>query len=153
MERKNTDYSNSAVKLTNPPEIKELILKYREEQNQIKVLEEQIQSLIPQELKDRLEIANKYLSETNGNIRKAIDELGSFQDIEAGYYAIKQKRESITYIPELVRQYAPSKVASFVLIESVDVKGMEAMIKTGQITQEDSKKCGEVKETYAYIIK
>jgi len=152
-DKKNIDYKASAVNLTNPIEIISLMEKYRKEESHIGILSLEIQDCIPQALRDRLEIAEKYHSETNQVIRTAIDQFGSYQDTDVGEYAIKQRRESITYKPELVRCYAPSKVASFVLIESVDTKAMDAMIKTGQITSEQVKQCGETKESFAYIIK
>ncbi len=153
MVKANPNYEGSAVMLTNPPQIAELLTKYRKEEADMIILQEQMKKCIPQELLDRVDILGKWHVETNNAIRSAIDELGSYQDIEKGWYAIKQKRESITYKPELVRQYAPSKVASFVIVESVDSKALDALLKAGQISAEDARRCGEIKESFAYIIR
>lgn len=146
----NPDYSNSAVDLNNPPEVKaELNVFYQlqSEQAEIQVMLEKNELFI------ELQEVSKKLVEQRVKVVEAIDKFGSYQDIENGAYAIKQRKESIDYKPELVRQYAPSRVASFVLIESVDKKAMEAMVKTKQMTPEQARNCGEIQEAYAYIVK
>lgn len=152
-EKKNVDYSASAVNLTNHEQLVDMLRVLHEKQTEMESLRVKIQAAVPQELRDREAFLTQDIGEIMGDIRLTIDERGSCQDVERGWYAVKQRRESIAYKPELVRQYAPSKVASFVLIESVDTKAMDAMLKTGQITPEQVKQCGEVKETFAYIIK
>jgi len=151
--RKNTDYSASAINLTNPPQVMDLLAKIHRLGNDIEKIQLEIDDCIPQALLSKRDALQQELGDTDKSIRQAIDEFGSYQHVEYGEYALKQKRESIAYKPELVRQYAPSRVASFVLIESVDSKAFDAMVKTGQVTPEQARQCGEVKETYAYIIK
>jgi len=152
-EKKNPDYSASAVMLTNPPQVEECVLAQRVRIAKLATLEEQAQALIPESLKTEITNLQREISVEDKGIRGFIDTFGSFQDVELGLYGVKQKRESIAYKPELVRQYAPSKVASFVIIESVDSKGLDALLKAGQITPEVARQCGEVKESFAYIIK
>ena len=152
-EKKNPDYAASAVMLTNSPQVEGLLRELQNCQTAVSQLRNQADALVPDELKGKIQRAEEQASKLSKDIRQSIDELGSYQDIDKGWYAIKQKRESISYKPELVRQYAPSKVASFVLIESVDSKAMDAMLKSGQLTPVEARQCGEVKETYAYIIK
>ncbi len=152
-EKKNPDYGASAVMLTNPPQIMDLLAKYHKEAVALMGITEAINNAIPVDLANQKSILEKYHQETDKAIRQAIDELGSYQDTEKGEYAVKQRRESITYKPELVRQYAPSKVASFVLVESVDSKAMDAMLKSGQLTPIVARQCGIVEEKFAYIIR
>ncbi len=152
-EKRNPDYSASAVMLTNPPQVMVDLETIKGLNLQITDLRERIESLVPKELRDTLTSLQKDLDAASKGIREDIDEFGSYQDPDKGEYALKQKRESILYKPELVRQYAPSKVASFVIIESVDNKGLDALLKAGQITPEVARQCGEVKESFAYIIK
>ncbi len=149
-DKKNPDYTASAVDLCNPPEIGQKLINYQDCQAKIRTLEANLEA-IPEF--QELQGSQKELANLNAQIRGMIDAQGSYQDIEKGWYALKQRRESIIYKPELVRQYAPSKVASFVLIESVDIKALDALIKAGQLTPETARQCGEVKETFAYIIK
>ena len=149
----NPDYSQSAVNLTNSIQVVVTLRAIRGLTSQIAELKATIENLIPQELKDSRASLQMQLDAATQGIYKDIDAYGSYQDQEKGEYALKQRRESILYKPALVRCYAPSRVASFVIIESVDSKAMEAMAKAGQIDPETAKKCGEVKETFAYIIR
>lgn len=151
--RKNTDYSGSAVNLTNPPQIRELLAKYRKEEADMMVLQDQMKKCVPLELLDRIEILGKWHTETNQSIRSAIDELGSYQDTNKGEYAVKQRKESIAYKPELARQYLESKALNMVLTESVNAKALEGLVKGGIVTPEQARQCGEVTETFAYIIR
>ncbi len=153
VEKKNPDYAASAVMLTNPPQVEECLLEQRARITKLAELEEQIQSFIPESLK--VEIANlrQEITDEDKGIRGYIDTFGSFQDVDRCMYALKQRRESIIYKPDLVRQHAPSKVASFVIIESVDSKALDALLKAGQITPIEARRCGEIKESFAYIIK
>lgn len=152
-EKRNPDYSASAVNLTNSSQVMDLLAKYHAEERVLSNLRQQAIDAVPKELQELIALHTRTQFDIDKVLRQSIDEHGSFQNVDAGQYAIRQRRESIIYKPELVRCYAPSKVASFVLIESVDKNAMDAMIKTGQITPEVAKQCGEVKESFAYIIK
>ncbi len=152
-EKKNPDYAASAVMLTNPPQVEGLLRELQTCQMAVIQLRNQADALVPDELKGKIQRAEEQANKLSKDIRQSIAEFGSYQDIDKGWYAILQRRESITYKPELVRQYAPSKVASFVLIESVDSKAMDAMLKSGQLTPVEARQCGEVKESFAYIIR
>lgn len=152
-EKKNIDYSASAVNLTNSLDVCALLQTLQIEQMTLVSLRKESDDLVPQHLKDFIIKSTKKIEEIEKAIRQAIDLFGSYQDVENGMYAIKQRRESISYKPELVRQYAPSKVASFVLIESVDSKALDALVKAGQLTPEQARQCGEAKESFAYIVK
>jgi hypothetical protein len=149
----NPDYSASAVNLTNPPEVQELLMAQLNRQAALVVLKDQADACIPDALKREIGELEAAITIENTSIKGYIDTFGSYQNVDTGMYGVKQRRESITYKPELVRQYAPSKVASFVLVESVDQKAMDAMLKTGQLSPEQAKQCGEVKESFAYIIR
>lgn len=153
VDKKNPDYAASAVMLTNSPQVEGLLRELQNYQVAVNQLRNQADALVPDELKSKIQRAEEQASKLSKDIRQSIDEFGSYQDIDKGWYAIKQKRESISYKPELVRQYAPSKVASFVLIESVDSKAMDAMLKSGQLTPVVARQCGIVEEKFAYIIR
>jgi len=152
-EKKNPDYTQSAWKLTNSEVVAGLMLELRQVQAQIAITNEEIKNSIPSELTFKLDGLQGRLSGLDKDIRQAIDQHGSYQDFDNGIYAVKQRRESITYQPMLVRRLLPENVASLVLVESVDTKKLDGLIKGGIVTQEQAKACGEVKETYAYIIK
>ena len=149
----NPDYSKSAFMLTNPPQIAELLVKYHKEESDMMILQDEIKKCIPPELLDRVAILAKWHAETNQTIHDSIDQLGSYQDVAKGEYAIKQKRESISYQPALVRQYLPVQYHPVLMVESVNTKALEGLVKGGFVTPEQARSCGEVKETFAYIIK
>lgn len=153
VEKKNPDYSASAVNLTNSDQINEQFELMQNQQSKLNEINKKIEDSIPEELKQSRHEIEERITDTVQGIRKLIDEHGSYQDIEKGWYAIKQRRESITYQPILVRRLLPDNVASLVLVESVDTKKLDGLIKGGIVTQEQAKACGEVKETFAYIIR
>ncbi len=153
MTKANADYSSSAVNLTNPPQIGELLAQLHAEQAELAVLQDEMQKSIPQLLKDKAESVNKDITESDKAIRVAIDMFGSYQDTDKGEYAVKQRKESITYKSELARQYLESKALNMVLIESINTKALEGLVKGGIVTPEQARQCGEVKESFAYIIR
>ena len=152
-EKKNPNYEGSAVMLTNPPQVMNDLWTIRGLNGQMAELQEKVRLCVPQEIRDEMALLQVAIDEASREIRADIETYGSYQDPDKGEYALKQKRVSIIYKPELVRQYAPSKVANFVLIESVDSKAMEALLKAGQLTEVQARQCGEIKESFAYIIK
>lgn len=149
-EKKNPDYSQSAVRLCNPPQVKEALEQRQSLTSHIANLRALLEAY-PEWAE--LQKAEQRLTDHVTYIRDAIDRFGSFQSVETGEYALKQRRESITYKPELVRQFAPEKVIPFVLVETVDSKALEAMVKAGQLAPEQARKCGIIEEKFAYIIK
>lgn len=147
---KNIDYSASAVNLMNSPILGQKLCYFKKAQEIADAFQKTLEETGPYRA---LVKCQDDIAEVREEIKALIEEQGSYQDVEAGMYAIKQRRESITYKPELVRQYAPSKIASFVIIESVDSKALDALVKAGQITPEEARQCGEIKESFAYIVK
>ena len=153
MSKTNPDYSASAVGLTNPSQVFELLVRYHKEAKALTTISEAIDKVVPQKLKDQKSILEKSHQETDKILRQAIDTFGSYQDLDNGWYAVKQRRESITYLPDFVRRYAPAKVAEFVIIETVDSKALDALLKAGQLEPEVARQCGTIEEKFAYIIR
>ena len=151
--RKNLDYSASAVNLVNPPEVQVDLSAYTGLTLEIDQVKTEMDACIPQGMKDRLATLEIQLLACLDAVKADIERFGSYQDFEAGLYAVKQRRESIIYTPALVRKHAPDKVADFVLVLAVDGKALEALAKAGQIDGETLRKCGEVKESFAFIIR
>lgn len=145
-----TDYSNSAVNLVNPREVENLL---NIRTNLVKIQYEAESNLENTPEYRSVNEANKKIVELDKKLRDAMDEYGSYQDLEHGDYAIKQRRQTVNYTPELVRQNAPEKIAKYVIVEAVDSNALNALAKAHEITAEDLLKCGEVRETFAYIIK
>ena len=151
--KKNPDYTESAVDLKNDQRVLVDLRAYHGLQDQIEKLNSDIDALIPQELKDQLaslEIQKKACLE---GIKSDVESYGSYQDVESGWYAIKQRKKSVTFPLDKVRAYAPKKVADFVIVESVDEKAMEAMIKAKQLTATELELCSETSESFVYIVR
>ena len=151
---KNIDYSASAVKMVNPPEIKVLLGELQKLKADMLILNEQAEKLIPQDLKDRMSICSKYISEKEAGVKLAIDIFGSYQDLEQGQYAVKQRKVSKSYNAEkfeaIYPQYSPA-----VIIKAVDTTKLNGLLKGGLINDWELKEKGVLKETesFAYIIK
>ncbi len=149
-EKKNPDYSASAVMLTNSPCIKPSLDLYHKlliERGEFEMLLEDAPYY------KELQRVNKEIADCTASIKVLIDEQGSYQDVVLGEYAVKQRRESMTYQPGLVRQYLPVQYHPVLMVESVNAKALEGLLKGGLITPEQARQCGEVKEAFAYIIK
>ena len=151
---KNIDYSASAVKMVNPPETHTLLGELKNLKADILVLNEQVDALIPQELRDRIEICQKRIIEKEVDIRLAVDMFGSYQDLDKGWYAVKQRKISKSYNAEkfeaIYPQYSPA-----VIIKAVDTTKLNGLIKGGLITNDELILHAITKETesFAYIIK
>jgi hypothetical protein len=139
----NPDYTSSAVELNNPPELAELL-------NQRRYIEARI---LGARTMAGLPSMEQELAELDNKIKLSIDTLGSFQNPETGMYALKQRRQSIIYSPEKVREYL-GKYASAIIDEHVNEKVLTSLIKGGQVSDEVIPLITEdTRETCAYIIK
>ncbi len=150
--KKNTDYSASAVNLCNPPEVKELLERLRVRQSELTAVAEKIEACVPVETRKERDFITGVIGELEKTIRERIDLLGSYQDLVTGEYAVKQRKESITYLPDKIKSVLP-KFASAVIEESVNKKALEGLLKGGLVTSEQAKECSIASMSYAYIIK
>ena len=151
---KNTDYSASAVKMVNPPETHTLLGELKNLKADLLVLNEQVDALIPQELRDRIEICQKWIIEKEVDIRLAVDMFGSYQDLDKGWYAVKQRKVSKSYDAQKFKSIYPS-FTPVVIIEAVNEKALSGLIKGGLLTEDELEVHDIVKksESFAYIIK
>lgn len=150
MSKANPDYSASAVNLINPPELIYQLDLLHQAQAKVKALEDELNKL---ELWAQWSKAVANAAEIVGQIKAMIEAQGSYQDLERGFYALKQRRESINYKPDYVRNVLEAHLADLVIVESVDSKILDGLVKGGLATPTQAKQCGEVKESFAYIIK
>jgi hypothetical protein len=148
--RKNPDYTASAVNLVNPPEIGPKLMELQDIQARWSTLDANLQAM--PEYQELQEQAAK-LAAIRDEVKQLIDTFGSYQNIESGFYAVKQRKESMVYQALKARANLPVKLAELVIIESVDAKALDGLVKGGLVTPEQARKCGEVKETFAYIIR
>ena len=152
--RKNTDYSASAVKLCNPPEVEGLLLDLQNEQTSVEQLKNQANALIPDELKVKIGQAEFTVAKLSTEIRRVIDKEGSYQDIEVGWYALKQRKVSKSYKAEPFEKNYP-QFAPAVIIKAIDTAKLTGLIKGGLINEGQLEADGVLvcTESFAYIIK
>jgi hypothetical protein len=156
MEKKNTDYSASAVNLCNPPEVGEVLRGQIARQLTLKQLKQQADDCVPEELRQKIQALGDEIVKENDGLREYIDTFGSYQDLELGIYAVKQRTVSKSYnavaFERIYPQYAPA-----VIIKAVDTTKLNGLIKGGLLNEDDLKHpdMGVIKETesYRYIIK
>jgi hypothetical protein len=154
MERKNPDYTNSAVNMVNPTSVKTALKDLRILQQELAAIRDEIQGHIPAELVNH-EAGVLMAIESNTNlIKHLIDIDGSYQEPLIGAYAVKQRKVSLSYNPQPIKEHYPN-MAPMVIQETVNVKALEGLIKGGLVTPGELKKNGitEEHESFSYIVK
>ncbi len=152
--KKNPDYSASAINLTNPPEVKDLLLAQKNRLFDLSKLQEKIDACIPLGLQAELECLQNEITTEDKGIRGYIDTFGSFQDVERGLYAIKQRKLSVSYDAASFESHYP-ELAPAVLVKSVNIKAIEGLVKGGLLDKAclEAEDVIKVSESFAYIIK
>ena len=146
----NPDYTESAVNLTNPPEAKVLLDALAAVDSESAGLQRIIDSY--PESKMLAELAEKRASICK-EIESVIQQQGSYQDIDAGQYAVRQRVVTVSYDPQKVHDILSPQLAAAVIVESVDKATVNALVKAGRITTEEQKNISEERETYRLFIK
>ena len=155
-EKKNIDYTLSAVNLTNPLEVELDLRAIKGLTGQLAELQAKMEALIPEDMKDLMTSLQTQLNAATQGTKTDIDTYGSFQNLDEGLYAIKQRKVSVSYdaarFKFLYPQYAPA-----IIIESVDTAKLKGLIKGGLIKEEDLKHpdvaVAKETESFAYIVK
>ena len=148
IEKKNPDYTESAVNLTNPPEVIKAMGERESFASHIANLKALLEAYPEWE---ELRKAEQRLTDHDQLIRKLIDNFGSYQDTERGIYGLKQIRKTITFLAEKIREVIPAFAEA--VIDGVKKTQMNGLITGGLITQEQANKCSQTEVSYAYIIK
>lgn len=142
------DYTKSAINLTHPLEVKDLLIKYDKlRQHTLACVAALAATPQSMHLDQAIEAADK----AKTAVKEAIDKAGSYQDITEGLYAIKQKRVSTTYEPSLVRKHMPDFAA--IISEFVPSDKVKGLLKGDLITFDQVIACQSQAElSPAYII-
>ena len=149
--RSNPDYSSSAVKLNNPPEVKGLMDEWLEAKDA--ALEaDKIHLAAVSELPSTnlLTQATIILNEARQNLEGAIKEFGGYQDTELGLYALQQVRKTVTYDAEVVKAKIPEFADK--ILAQVDTTILKGLLRGKLITQEQVDACATVKESLRFVI-
>jgi hypothetical protein len=150
--KKNMDYSASAVNLINPLVVGAALDVLHGYQTDLNIVEQDIVNAVPPELLQKKNEIQKFIEGQNQVIRGMVDSFGSFQDLESGYYAVKQRRMTRSYDAEKFELYFPN-FAPAILTKSVNVPALQGLIKGKLLTEESILPIIKETETFAYIIK
>ena len=147
-EKKAPDYSQSAEKLCNPDEVRELLQKLHEEQSRLAGLEEELHKTNTALLHD-IATTSGGIADLMKVIKGAVETHGSFQDIELEWYAVKYRRMTKGYHTEPFKKHF-EKYASACVEEVINVKVMEGMIKGKVFDVNTLKDLGVITETPSF---
>lgn len=153
--RKYPDYSESAVNLVNPPEIKCKLLELARTREHLAACQADITATLETHCaktvqdKAALEVQEAALL---AEIRAGIETLGSYQDTVLGHYAVRQARQRIIYQVELTKKSLPANLWPAVIMETVNTKALEGLAKGGLVAPDQLDKCGVKETTYATIV-
>jgi len=144
------DYTNSAVNLCNPEQLRQLLTELHARQKDL----EEASAQIPHEIAVSIGRLGERVSDLQKKIRVAIDEQGSYQDIENGDYAVKYKRISKVFHTDPFKEHYPKFVPA-VVVETINAKALEGIIKGGLIEEADLKMHKVITEDigYAYYVR
>ena len=144
------DYSKTAENLCNPDEVKELLDRLHEAQTTLAYHKDSI----PTKIAKGIEKAEQDIADITAQVKDAVEVHGSFQDIGALTYAVKYRRMIKSYDPvafrECYSQYAPA-----VIVESVNAKALEGLIKGNLLTYENLINHSVITETpqFAFFVR
>jgi hypothetical protein len=151
-EKKNNDYSKTAVNLTNPPQVKELLDKLHGYQ----ALKENIEQEIPEELQKRLAEVGKLIVDTTAQVKSAIQQFGSYQDVELGHYGVYQEVNTPEYRADcFIGKSIFKDFESVVIKPTINVDALRALIKGGLLTEDTLREQGVItdKKTFKFVIR
>ena len=149
--RSNPDYSGSAVKLTNTPEVKGLLDEWvaaRKVDYKAEVVYEEARLKLPEMQKARK--SHALLDKARKNLEEAVKEFGGYQDIEQGLYALQQVRKSVTLDAKKVKAAIPDWTDK--ILTEINVEVLKGLLRGKLITQEQVDACATVKESLRFVI-
>lgn len=157
MDKKNPDYSKTAVKLTNPVEVGLLLGRIHDWEKQRQIIQDDIKASCPV-LVEGIKNCDQMLTELYAQIETAIETHGSYQDVVNGEYALKYRKVILVYNAEAFKGRYP-KLAPVVLEEVINESILKALIKSGVLEIKELMN-GEFatpviteKESFAFVIK
>lgn len=150
---KNIDYSNSAVNLTNPDDVRNL-LSERSVMAEVMAKYQESLKTSNKELYDKIAELSNRMGNNEIAIKTAIDLFGSYQDTERGFYGVKQKKVSVSYDAARFKLRFPA-YAPAIIIEAVDTTKLNGLIKGGLIMTDEMKDAGIITEkpSFVYIVR
>ncbi len=150
---KNMDYSNSAERLTNPESVRLLLLTRLGLNSRVAELQRELE-MQNHDLMASIKILTRDLAANEAEIRNTVLIEGGYQDVDAGLYALRQKRVSYTYDPVNFRKEYP-EYAPAIIRETVDTAKLGGLIKGGLLNMAALERdlVAVPSESFAFILK
>lgn len=138
-ERKNPDFSTTAVNLQNPPQVKALLDKLHKAKADLSFQE----STIPFAIRKAIEVDGKVIIDTTAAIKEAIAEFGSYQDVEAGVYGVCYESPVQHFHAEALKEHFP-KLVPLVIKEVLDKVELQKLIRGKTVSEDELKDHGVI---------
>jgi hypothetical protein len=150
-DKKNTDYSKSAVSLTDSQEVKDAYERYKAAMGAVELLQTEI-AATPTYQRLQKEVAEA--GELLEVVKQMVKDNGGFQDVVAGHYALQQRRVSKSYNADVFAKFFPEYTPQ-VLMTAVNVPALEDLVKEGKVSEAALLMNGVIttKESLAFVIK
>ena len=147
------DFTESADNLCNPEPVKALLEKLSKAQASQNKIQEEIRASNTV-LVEKLEKHTKVVSGLQAKIREAVEEHGSYQDLEGERYAVKYARKTEGYNLEPFKTQFP-KFVELCVKETLDVRALKGQIKGKLITEQELIDAGVLEYTtnYAFYVR
>jgi hypothetical protein len=146
----NKDYSKSAKNLCNPPELEGYLMALRglnEEKARYEL------ALSETDLAKQIDFYSKQIDSIKAAIKELVRDSGSYQDLDAGLYAIQQIKRTVTYMPSKVKEFLPDYKDAIVK-EFADGEVIAGLLKAKLIDPKKAELCEKVTESEdTFIIK
>ena len=145
-----TDYTKTAVNLTNPDEVRVALEHLHNLQSTVEMLKGELLG-IPEYA--YLKEHEAKIAQLTIEIKEKVDTYGSYQKVGEAY-AVKYRRITNTYHAEpFVDNYI--KYSPAVIEETVNVSEIKKLIKGGSLNEKELKDKGVIEEniSYAYVVR
>lgn len=144
------DYTNSAVNLCNPEQVRQLLTELHARQKDL----DEVKAQIPEEIAVDICRLEERMADLQKMIREAIEKHGSYQDMENEHYALKYKRISKVYHTEPFKEHYPKFIPA-VVVETINAKALDGIIKGGLIQKADLEMYRVITEDvgYAFVVR
>jgi hypothetical protein len=152
----NPDYTASAENLTNAESTVIAYSKWLESKAMLERVNLEIEGKIPTELITAKDAAQKAVALAEKELKETVIAKGGLQDVEAGHYALQQRKVSLEYDPIEFTKWYPD-MAKLVIEPSININitKIKGLIKGGLLSESDMKEQGIItaKETLVWQIK
>jgi len=134
------DFSESAVNLCNPPEVRQLLDSLSDEQGRLDFFESELKKNNADLIK-KISAQSERVAEVQTAIREAIKAHGSYQDLKGERYGVQYERKTPIYSLEPFKKNFP-KFVELCVKETIDINALKGQVKGKLITEEELEKAG-----------